>query len=647
MFRYITKESQGPSGDQTLDSDVANEPNDGETEIETTVDDVLSESTHEQVENHGDGDNVDDSSVHIDLDSSDTAFQPEIFDPRCWDSLDAKQLDILAQLGPKRDLSIQKGPKDRLFRRSALLYTRILSNREKYDRDWLVYSKELDRVFCFCCKLFTKGREHRYQRLQKDQTIDKAAQRQLEKEKDHWRKKWHILKDNMTGLILKSVSTTRWESRVESVKAIRFQCAKIREALLQVSESDNEPLTSSEAKGLANNELGEYEFLVAIVIWYEVLYAVNLVSKSLQGKDMLIDVAVEKVQGLISFFKGYRETGFLNALKMSKEIALEMNIGTTFHKKREIKRKRHFDENRGEESVASQTAEDSFRINYFIHVIDQAISSLTRRFEQYQGYQKIFGFLFTSDTLLSKDSNDLKSSCDRLEAALKKDGKFDIDATELHVELIFLQSFISQEKLGPVEILKFLKRHDCFPNATIAYRILLTIPVTIASAEWSFSKLKLLKSYLRSTMSQERLNGLAIIALEGGMLGRINIKLSLKILFQETLKECRFSSEYYAQFLSFFMTSHMAPKFDGTALTEGVAKSGMTFSGLDGRDAASKWSDQGGKGERVPASLEVDDTSLPRWRGGDKAAVTLVSSSLRLTTTGSSTACFYIPLPAH
>ena len=61
---------------------------------------------------------------------------------------------------------------------------------------------------------------------------------------------------------------------------------------------------------------------------------------------MLIDVAIEKVQGLISFFKGYRETGFLlEALEVAKGIALDMDIDTTFRKKREIKRKRQFDEN--------------------------------------------------------------------------------------------------------------------------------------------------------------------------------------------------------------------------------------------------------------------------------------------------------------
>jgi hypothetical protein len=96
-------------------------------------------------------------------------------------------------------------------------------------------------------------------------------------------------------------------------------------------------LTSSEAKGLANNELGEYEFLVSIIIWYDILYAVNLVSKELQSKDMLIDVAIEKVQALISFFNQYRETGFSNALEAAKEIALDMDIGTTFRKKGKLK----------------------------------------------------------------------------------------------------------------------------------------------------------------------------------------------------------------------------------------------------------------------------------------------------------------------
>ncbi|XP_044432277.1 uncharacterized protein [Triticum aestivum] len=335
-------------------------------------------------------------------------------------------------------------------------------------------------------------------------------------------KKWHILKENITGLTPKSVSATRWESRVDSVKAIRLQCAEIREALLQVAETDNDIKTSSEAKGLANNELGEYEFIVAIVIWYEVLYAVNLVSKHLQAKDMLIDVAIEKVQGLITFFKGYRDTGFLEALETAKAIALDMDVGTTFRKRREIKRKRHFDEKPDDTNIATQSAEESFRVHYFVRIVDQAISSLTSRFEQYQGYQKIFNFLFTSETLQSLDKKSLKTSCDNLEVALTKDGKSDIDANELYVELMFLQNFTPKENIGPVEILKFLKRHDCFPNASIAYRVLLTIPVTVASTERSFSKLKLLKSYMRTTMTQQRLTDLATIALESEVLEKID-----------------------------------------------------------------------------------------------------------------------------
>ena len=52
----------------------------------------------------------------------------------------------------------------------------------------------------------------------------------------------------------------------------------------------------------------------------------------------------------------------------------------------------------------------------------------------------------------------------------------------------------------------------------------MTIPVIVASVERSFSKLKLLKFYLRSTMTQERLNDLAMIALESDILEKIDYK---------------------------------------------------------------------------------------------------------------------------
>ena len=69
-----------------------------------------------------------------------------------------------------------------------------------------------------------------------------------------------------------------------------------------------------------------------------------------------------------------------------------------------------------------------------------------------------------------------------------------------------------------INVLNYIKRLEYFPNAYIAFRILLTISVTVASTERSFSKLKLIKSYLRSTMLQERLSGLAILSIENEML---------------------------------------------------------------------------------------------------------------------------------
>lgn len=55
---------------------------------------------------------------------------------------------------------------------------------------------------------------------------------------------------------------------------------------------------------------------------------------------------------------------------------------------------------------------------------------------------------------------------------------------------------------------------DIFPAISIALEIALTLPVTSASPERAFSKLKLIKTRLRSTMIEDRLEALMIISSE-------------------------------------------------------------------------------------------------------------------------------------
>ena len=50
-----------------------------------------------------------------------------------------------------------------------------------------------------------------------------------------------------------------------------------------------------------------------------------------------------------------------------------------------------------------------------------------------------------------------------------------------------------------------------FPNISIALRIFISLPVSVASGERSFNVLKQVKNYHRSTMGQERLNRLAML----------------------------------------------------------------------------------------------------------------------------------------
>ena len=83
-----------------------------------------------------------------------------------------------------------------------------------------------------------------------------------------------------------------------------------------------------------------------------------------------------------------------------------------------------------------------------------------------------------------------------------------------------MQQSEKEENKGTIIALKMLQTiannemQSTFPNMYICLRIYLLLHVTNCSGERSFSALKRIKNYLRSTLKDEKLNHLALMHVE-------------------------------------------------------------------------------------------------------------------------------------
>jgi len=106
----------------------------------------------------------------------------------------------------------------------------------------------------------------------------------------------------------------------------------------------------------------------------------------------------------------------------------------------------------------------------------------------------------------------------------------DIDATDFINEIEFQKHNSKTYSYYNICItIKYFKwyikirfERPSYPNIETTYKIFLSLPISVASCERGFSKLKIIKSYNRSTMSQERLSGLSILSIEHEIAKSIN-----------------------------------------------------------------------------------------------------------------------------
>ena len=102
----------------------------------------------------------------------------------------------------------------------------------------------------------------------------------------------------------------------------------------------------------------------------------------------------------------------------------------------------------------------------------------------------------------------------------------------LDFQLLSMESILAKRTLENIDkqmesvgdvFRELVRLKDAFPTLLKAIHIALTIAVSTAECERSFSALKRIKTYLRSTMTEQRLTDLAILSIEKELANDISL----------------------------------------------------------------------------------------------------------------------------
>ncbi len=213
-------------------------------------------------------------------------------------------------------------------------------------------------------------------------------------------KRWDILKQ-FVDITLKPLSDTRWEAKLDSVKALRYQLGGVLDALENLERESKDGKISSEAHALSN-EIQTMEFMTCLVIWNDMLTEITRASTAMQSADISLDTAVLLIDNLKKLFSQYREDGFEKAVTDARLLANECDASTEFAQKRNRKRKTFHDEVSAGQS-GHQDAQLHFKQTVFYVIVDTISSELNTRFENLGRISEKFCFILQMSEMSKED----------------------------------------------------------------------------------------------------------------------------------------------------------------------------------------------------------------------------------------------------
>lgn len=239
----------------------------------------------------------------------------------------------------------------------------------------------------------------------------------------------------------------------------------------------------------------------------EIFTLAQPLSISLQSVHVDLSSAIEMVEHLNTLLVNMRENAetkfheiFIAAENLSHEIGEEIQIPrvTRFQRYRE--------------NYESSSPEEYYRRAIFIPFVEHFINQLQVRFlKQKQVLSKIQNII--PKKIAKLNEIEIHETCDVI-LAQWIDASKDYDYVCKSEVMLWKQKWLEVDD-KPRTFIDALQLCDevMFPNVYSFLKIGACLPVTVSSVERSFSTLKRIKTYLRNSTEENRLNGLAHLSI--------------------------------------------------------------------------------------------------------------------------------------
>ncbi|XP_065660162.1 52 kDa repressor of the inhibitor of the protein kinase-like isoform X2 [Hydra vulgaris] len=264
---------------------------------------------------------------------------------------------------------------------------------------------------------------------------------------------------------LMSLCETRWIERHDSVLIFKNSLHYIIKSLNLITEwQDND--SSVKAYSLLNS-LTTCQFIISLFILSDLLNLTSPASKLLPSVQKDLHFAEDCFKDIINIMENRRSTCYINFKTIfieSKQLMEKLDV--------EVKLPRITKHQIHRPNINTLTVEEYFRISVYNPLYDHVLADLKDRYLKKRQFSSELDLWITKWTRVKNEGGYLPSTV--------------IDGLNCCPDILF-------------------------PSIKTILLIIGCLPISIASAERSFSSLRRLKNWLRSRMSQDRLNGLALL----------------------------------------------------------------------------------------------------------------------------------------